>query len=441
MTQVLGAELPAEWQSARLKDCTSFLNRGTAPDYVDDGSVRAISQAANQSGGLDWDRTRFHSYSGDPRKLRGYLLEEDILVNSTGTGTLGRVGYFEGGPDNLACMADGHVTVARTRRDVLWPRFGYYWLASTLFQGLISAALSIGATNQIELSRERLSEAPVPLPPIEEQRRIADFLDIEMARVEELRSARETQLKLLAERELSMIRDELSGADTGKRRDSPALLWLGGVSSDWKVAPVYAHYDVRLGKMLTADRASAGNLRPYLRNANVTWYSVTTNDLAVMDFPSHEYLQYRVLPGDLLVCEGGAGVAESAVWNDDMEIFFQKSLHRVRSRGGIPVEWLMYWLRLAKHCGLFASIGNVATIPHLTREQLKELRIVVPPDAPKRIGRIEDYRRSSIEMTRRLSQANALAVERQQALIVAALTGQIDVTTARGVGARESGAF
>jgi type I restriction enzyme S subunit len=99
----------------------------------------------------------------------------------------------------------------------------------------------------------------------------------------------------------------------------------------------------------------------------------------------------------------------------------------------------MYWLRVAKYSGLFASVGNVATIPHLTREQLKELRIAVPPDAPVRIRRIEECRQSNNEMIQRLRAANALVAERHQALIVAAVTGQVDVTTARGD--RESGAF
>ncbi|MEU8224755.1 restriction endonuclease subunit S [Kribbella sp. NPDC048915] len=434
MTHVLGAELPAGWSAARLKDCTSFLNRGTPPNYADDGEVRAISQAVNQRDGLEWNKSRYHSCNGDPSRVRGYLHAGDTLVNSTGTGTLGRVGYFDSSPDDLPCMADGHVTVVRTRPDVLWPRFAYYWLTSAPFQDLISSVLAVGATNQIELSRERLSEAPVPLPPLEEQRRIADFLDVETVRADRLRAARERQLRLLSERELSLIRAEISGADTGRRRECASLPWIGSISSDWPIAPVYSHYDVQLGKMLTADRAATGNLRPYLRNANVTWYSVDTSDLAVMDFPQHEYLQYRVLPGDLLVCEGGAGVAESAVWRGGVEIFFQKSLHRVRSRGALPVEWLMYWLRLAKYCGLFASVGNVATIPHLTREQLKELRIAVPPDASKRVGRIEDYRRSNVEMIRLLRKANLVLAERRQALITAAVTGQIDVTTAGGVG-------
>ncbi|MDU0294387.1 restriction endonuclease subunit S, partial [Saccharothrix longispora] len=61
------------WEYTPLRYVTHLINRGTAPDYTDDGPVRMISQAANQETGLKWHRTRFHSHTGDPRKLKGYL--------------------------------------------------------------------------------------------------------------------------------------------------------------------------------------------------------------------------------------------------------------------------------------------------------------------------------------------------------------------------------
>jgi type I restriction enzyme S subunit len=161
----LDLALPDSWSWSPFKFTTTFLNRGTAPDYVDDGPVRAVSQAANQATGLDWQRTRFHDYNGDPKKLKGYLVQGDILINSTGNGTLGRVGYFTSGPDHVPCVADGHVTVARADRRAAEPRYLYYWLSSSPFQDYIYSALVVGATNQVELNRERLAGAPVPGSP------------------------------------------------------------------------------------------------------------------------------------------------------------------------------------------------------------------------------------------------------------------------------------
>ena len=83
----------------------------------------------------------------------------------------------------------------------------HYWLSSTLFYNFIYSALVVGATNQIELNREGLAGAPVALPPLDEQRRIAEFLDGETARIDRLTNAQLRALDLLEERAESRIRE------------------------------------------------------------------------------------------------------------------------------------------------------------------------------------------------------------------------------------------
>ena len=92
----------------------------------------------------------------------------------------------------------------------------------------------------------------------------------------------------------------------------------------------------------------------------------------------------------------------------------------------------MYWLRLAKASGVFAADGNLATIPHLTCEQLREYRIPVPP-----IGEpvLRELPRRLLQVTRQvtlLHRSTDLLRERRDAVITAAVTGQLDVTTGRG---------
>jgi len=182
------------------------------------------------------------------------------------------------------------------------------------------------------------------------------------------------------------------------------------------------------------DRAGGKHPRPYLRNANVHWFEISTDDLAVMSFEPHERERYGLRSGDLLVCEGGAGVAEAAVWRGEIEeCYYQKSLHRVRANAYLPVEWLMFWLRVAKVSGVFESEGNLATIPHLTGEQLRESRIpVCPPGEGLLTNLVRDLDRGSVLRSLQKQSAELLR-ERRQALITAAVTGQFDVTTARSV--------
>ncbi|MEV0857280.1 restriction endonuclease subunit S [Nocardia fluminea] len=414
---------------------TSVVNRGSAPDYIDDGPVRVVSQAANQLAGIDWSRSRFHSFTGNPKDLKGCLRTGDILVNSTGTGTLGRVGYFSGSVDSRPCMADGHVTLVRTRDCDLDSRFAFYWLGSAPFYEYIYAALIVGATNQIELNRDRLRDARIPVPPLGEQRRIADFLDAETSRIDQIVRIRRDQLALVDSSEVSRAFDAIRGRDVGGQRKESGLPWLGSVPEAWRIAAVSYSFDVELGKMLNQDRVAGEYLRPYLRVANVQWDHLDMESLAYMDFPPEEQERYRLRAGDLLVCEGGSWPGRAALWDGSInEMYYQKALHRIRARGNDLSRWLYYCLLVAERLGVFAVQGNTSTMTHLTREQLKPQRFPFPDPGLQAVvvAELDSAHRRDVSMKSLLVRQMELLAERRQSLITAAITGQFDVSTASG---------
>jgi len=92
-----------------------------------------------------------------------------------------------------------------------------------------------------------------------------------------------------------------------------------------------------------------------------------------------------------------------------------------------------HWLRYATATGIFEAEGNLTTIAHLTGEQLAEYRIPIPEDGDRRVTEIASEIAYIRETERKMLAANELVAERRQALITAAVTGQIDVTTAGGV--------
>lgn len=334
-------------------------------------------------------------------------------------------------------IVSGHYICFRPRHQEK-DRYLNWLLRSTIYTTEF-AALSRGVRpNQVEIDNDLLHSLPVKLPPATEQRRIADFLDAETAHIDRLTASRQNQMSGLQERELAVIANMLSGGVTPKNGRPTGWPWLPYIPSDWLIGPVHAYFYTDLGKMLNSERSIGDNQRPYLRNANIHWYKIDTSDVATMSFAAEERKRYSVHSGDLLVCEGGAGVAEAAVWDGRIEeCYFQKSLHRVRRSTEVPVEWLMHWLRLAKHCGVFEADGNIATIPHLTGEQLRQYRIPIPRDGESLVQETERTITSLNHARAALNQAQVLLAERRQALITAAVTGQFDVSTASGRGVTE----
>lgn len=149
--------VPKGWSVKTLADVTAYLNRGLSPKYVDDGGLLVLNQKCVRDFSIDWSKGRRH----DPnqRKVDGRLLENgDVLVNSTGVGTLGRVGQILSLPE--PAIVDSHVTVVRAGAAVSWPYLGQ-WVQSR--QGQIEA-MGEGSTGQTELSRSKLGSMPLLVP-------------------------------------------------------------------------------------------------------------------------------------------------------------------------------------------------------------------------------------------------------------------------------------
>jgi len=179
----------------------------------------------------------------------------------------------------------------------------------------------------------------------------------------------------------------------------PNPKWAEDLPDSWELSKVVWHYDVQLGKQLKEDEIEGNNLARYLRNQDVQWWEVNTDNLPKMDFDPKEKQKYELNQGDILVCEGGE-VGRSAVWEEeDKECYFQKALHRVRPHSSkYDPRYFCYFMEFGKKSGLFSAGTNQSTIEHLTAEKLKRQTIPVPPaDEQTRIADYLDKERRRID--------------------------------------------
>lgn len=249
--------------------------------------------------------------------------------------------------------------IESNNKEKLLVRYLYYFLdkyVETLREQSIG-----GVIKYIKLGN--LTEASIPLPPLDEQRKIAAVLD----KVSDLIAKRRQQMdkldELVKSRFVEMFGDVIQN------------------SKDWSMRTFSEITSSRLGKMLDAKQQTGQNNYPYLANFNVQWFRFNLENLKKMDFDEADRMEFELCDGDLLVCEGGE-IGRCAVWHDELQpCFFQKALHRVRcDRQIIHPDYLAWWFRYNCDYEGFATIaGAKATIAHLPGAKLKQLQVAVPP--------------------------------------------------------------
>ena len=154
-----------------LKETTLFLNRGVTPSYIEEGGIAVLNQKCIRDEVVSFAPARRTDVGRKPVPKDKYLQSYDILVNSTGVGTLGRVAQIK--QISEPTTVDSHVTIVRPNPDVVAPQYLGYVLRSR--QDEIES-LAEGSTGQTELSRIKLGELRFPLPPLPEQKAIARIL-------------------------------------------------------------------------------------------------------------------------------------------------------------------------------------------------------------------------------------------------------------------------
>jgi len=171
-------EIPSNWAWVRLDDICSFIHRGKSPKYSPIKKYPVVAQKCNQWVGFSIEKAKFI----EPQSITSYnseyfLQNRDLMWNSTGLGTLGRMAIYYTllNPYELA-VADSHVTVIRPYKTYIVSEYLYYYFASNTVQSVIEDK-SDGSTKQKELATKTVKSYLVPLPPFAEQLRIVQKIE------------------------------------------------------------------------------------------------------------------------------------------------------------------------------------------------------------------------------------------------------------------------
>ena len=140
------------WRKEKLDDVCILISRGISPKYIETGGVCVLNQKCVRDHRINYDLARRHDIDSKAVKAERFIQAGDVLINSTGTGTLGRVAQVKTTPVEPTTV-DSHVTIVRPKTGRFDQNFFGYILI--LIEGELKDA-GVGLGGQTELSKMKI---------------------------------------------------------------------------------------------------------------------------------------------------------------------------------------------------------------------------------------------------------------------------------------------
>lgn len=398
------------WPTARIGDVASVFRGVTykkteARDSAQEGYLPLL-RATNIGAMLDTSTDLV--YVPQERVAPRQRLEKGDIVLASSSGSLAVVGKSA----ILGTSWDGtfgaFCAAIRPRR--IDPHFLALFLSTQALRRSWSSSAKGTNINNLKLSV--VENTLAPLPPPSEQRRIVEILEEHLAHLD------------VADVELDRAQSRCNALLLAALRAHVESLRSTGV----RFARIGELAQTNLGKMLDAKKAS-GDPTPYLANINVRWGRFDLESLKVVPLTTEERTRLTMLPGDVIVCEGGEP-GRCAVWDlENSGIAYQKALHRVRVHDPrqLTPEYLALMLRETVQSGRADQLFTGTTIKHLPQEKLRLIEVPIPEPSVQAaaLDELGEVAHSSERLSAELRAAKSRSQALRRAVLAAAFEGKL----------------
>jgi len=383
----LDVSIPNEagWPAKTLDELCSLISRGTAPVYVESSSVLAIGQRCVTTSRFAPEFARPHS----ERAMRNVLRPEsgDVLLNSTGTGTIGRSVVF--GHDG-SFIVDGHVTVLRPKPESADGRWLNTVLRTSWGQRHLERFCYAGSTNQLELSRTPVKASMLPVPSLAEQHAIAQILDTldtaireTEALIDKLKAVKQGLLHDLLTRGI-----DANGQLRPSQSEAPQLYKespLGWIPREWEVEPIINLTSNSVigpfgSDLVAADYRDSGVPVIFVRDVKpdrLVWKS----NVFVSASKAQALAAHEVHAGDVVATKMGLPPCVAAVYPESMSSgIVTADIVRLRPcTDRICSDWMSMFINSSAVAKQVEQITAGVTRPKVTLRDVRNLLIGLPP--------------------------------------------------------------
>lgn len=430
------AEVPEHWEIRAIGDISSLKGRLgwqglKADEYTDEGPY-VVSSAHFADHRVQWDQCPKVSQDRYDIDVNIQLSEGDVLLMKDGA-AMGKLAFIDRLP-GAACL-NSHLLLFRptlvSGEPAYHPEFLFYYMQSSLFQEHITVR-GTGATF-LGVSQETIGRYRLALPPLDEQKAIAAFLNSETGKIDALVEEQRRLIELLKEKRQTVISHAVTkGLDPNAKMKPSGVEWLGEVPESWDVMPI--RYVARLESGHTPSRS-----RPdWWENCTVPWFtladiwqvrkegrSIITETSELVSELGLANSSARVLPKGTVMLSRTASVGFAAIMGVDMATTqdFANWICGPQLNNEFLL-WTFRGMRPEFSRLMMGSTHNTIYMPDIAsfRFALPSLEVqrAVNAHLATQTGKID-------ALITEAETAEVLLLERRAALISAAVTGKIDV--------------
>ena len=399
-------EVPKGWVWTTLEEICTFLSRGKSPKYSEERKFPVFAQKCNlKEGGISLKQARFLDPSTIDKWDESYKLKTgDILINSTGTGTVGRTRLFD--ESFLGAypfvVPDSHVSVVRTSTKIV-SEYVYAYVSSLSTQLYLEENLA-GSTNQKELYIGVIERLPLPLPPLAEQHRIVAEIERWFTLIDAIEQGKEnleTSIKQAKGKILELaIHGKLVPQDPN---DEPASELLKRINPKAEITCDNGHYPklpkgwamCTLGKIGTwQSGATPSRLRKDFYGGDIPWLKTgDLNDGKITEIP--EFITQKALEetsvklnpiGSVLIAMYGATIGKIGILT-----FPATTNQACCACVDYKIEQMYLFYFLLANKAMFVAMGGGGAQPNISKEKIVSTLIQLPPLAEQQriVAKIE----------------------------------------------------
>lgn len=420
-------EMPKHWEVCKLKHYSHIVLGKmlmTSPPKDSEGLYTLEKYLKSKNVGwlqlfLDEDNIDemwFNQYERSIYKLQ----ENDIVMNEGGD--IGKVSCWRG--VDFDCYIQNSINKITADYNRVNAGFLCYWLYNLSSLGYFWSIVS--QISIAHLTKEKLSNSPVVLPPISEQTAIATYLDTHCAKIDNLISIQQKRIALLQELKQSVITHAVTkGLNPNVEMKPSGVEWIGDVPKHWKVMPL--KFTGTFGNGLTySPKDVVDNGILVLRSSNIQNSSLSFEDNVYVSNVSRDLL---VKKGDIIICSrngSAALVGKSAFVDKELNATFGAFMMRYIPNIEKKYGFYLFQTAIGQYKGYFST----TTINQLTKTTIDDIKIpLAMAEEQAAIASYLDHKCATIDTSISNAQHQIeLLQEYKQSLITEVVTGKRKVT-------------